>query len=80
MENTELWFRCRQDQVIFLSPQAPRLALGSNKFAIQWVSRMISLGVKRPGPEAGHSPPPSAFMMRTGTNSLSSSVPTASLI
>jgi hypothetical protein len=35
-------------------------ALGPAKPPIQWVPRALSLGVKRPGREANHSPPSSA--------------------
>jgi hypothetical protein len=35
-------------------------ALGSTKPPIQWVAEALSLGVKRPGREANHSPPASA--------------------
>jgi hypothetical protein len=37
-----------------------RPALGSNHPPIQWVPGDLSLGVKRPGREADHSPPASA--------------------
>jgi len=37
-----------------------RLALGPNQPPIQWVPGALSLGVKRLGCEADHSPPPSA--------------------
>jgi hypothetical protein len=36
-----------------------RPALGSTQSPIQWVSRALSQGVKRPGREADHSPPAS---------------------
>jgi hypothetical protein len=35
-------------------------ALGPTQPPIQWVPGVFSLGVKRPGREAGHSPPSSA--------------------
>jgi hypothetical protein len=37
-----------------------RMALGSIQPSIQWVPGALSLGVKRPGREADHSPPSSA--------------------
>jgi hypothetical protein len=37
-----------------------RTALGPTQSPIQWVPGAISLGVKRPGREADHSPPSSA--------------------
>jgi len=39
---------------------ASRPALGSNQPPIQWVSGALTLGVKRSGREADHSPPSSA--------------------
>jgi len=44
---------------IFLFTPASRTALGPIQPPIQGVPRALSLGVKRPGLEAGHSPPPS---------------------
>jgi hypothetical protein len=35
------------------------MALGPTQPLIQWVPRALSLGVKRPGREADHSPPTS---------------------
>jgi hypothetical protein len=35
----------------------PNTALGSTQPPIQWVPGVLSLGVKRPGREADHSPP-----------------------
>jgi hypothetical protein len=46
---------------IFLFTTASRTALGPTHPPIQWVPfRAVSLGVKRPGREADHSPPSSA--------------------
>jgi hypothetical protein len=45
---------------IFLFTIASRTVLGPTHPPIQWVSRAPSLGVKRPGREADHSPPSSA--------------------
>jgi hypothetical protein len=39
---------------------ASRTALGPTQPPIQWVPGALSLGVKRPGREADHSPPSSA--------------------
>jgi hypothetical protein len=44
---------------IFLTT-ASRTALGPTQLPIQWVPGALSLGVKRPGREADHSPPSSA--------------------
>jgi hypothetical protein len=45
---------------IFLFTTASRTALGPTQPPIQWVPGFLSLGVKRPGREADHSPPSSA--------------------
>jgi hypothetical protein len=45
---------------IFLFTTASRAALGHTKPPMQWVPGALSLGVKRPGREADHSPPSSA--------------------
>jgi hypothetical protein len=45
---------------IFPFTAASRPALGPTQPPIQWVPRALSLGVKRPGREADHSPPSSA--------------------
>jgi hypothetical protein len=42
---------------IFLFSIASRLALGSTQPPIQWVPGALSLGVRRLGREANHSPP-----------------------
>jgi hypothetical protein len=44
----------------FLLATASRTALGPTQPPIQWVPGALSLGVKRPGREADHSPPSSA--------------------
>jgi hypothetical protein len=41
-----------------------RLALRPTQPPIQWLSRTLSLGVKRPGRGAAHSPPTSAEVMK----------------
>jgi hypothetical protein len=45
---------------IFLLTTASRTALGPAQPPIQWVPGALSLGVKRPGREADHSPPSTA--------------------
>jgi hypothetical protein len=52
-------FESRQGLGILLYTSASRLALGPTQPPIQWVSRSLSLGVKRPGREADYSPPSS---------------------
>jgi hypothetical protein len=49
-----------QGMGIFLFTTTSRLALGPTQPPIQLVAGPLSLGVKRPGLEAGHSPSPSA--------------------
>jgi hypothetical protein len=53
-------FESRQGLGIFLFTTASRQALGPTQPPIQWVPGALSLGVKRPGREADHSPPSSA--------------------
>jgi hypothetical protein len=43
----------------FFFTTASRTALGPTQPPIQWVSGALSLGVKRPGRKADHSPPSS---------------------
>jgi hypothetical protein len=45
---------------IFLFTTVSRTALGPTQPPIEWVPEALSLGVKRPGREADHSPPCSA--------------------
>jgi hypothetical protein len=52
-----LCFDSRRGLGIFLFTTASRTALGPTQPPIQWVPRALSLGVKRPGREADHSPP-----------------------
>jgi hypothetical protein len=54
------WFESQQGLGIFLYTTMSRLALGPTHPPIQWVPGTLSLGVKRPGREADHSPPSSA--------------------
>jgi hypothetical protein len=53
-------FESRQGLGILLLTTASRLALGPTQPPIQRVPGALSLGVKRPGSEADHSPPSSA--------------------
>jgi hypothetical protein len=53
-------FECRKGLGISLFTTAPWPALGLTQPPIQWVPANLSLGVKRPGREAHHSPPSSA--------------------
>jgi hypothetical protein len=55
-----LGFDSRQGLGIFLFTTASRTAPGSTQPPIQWVPGFLSLGVKRLGREADHSPPSSA--------------------
>jgi hypothetical protein len=52
-----LGFDYRQVLGIFLFTTTSRPALGPTQPPIQWVPGALSLGVKRPGCEADHSPP-----------------------
>jgi hypothetical protein len=54
-----LGFDSQREVGIFLFTTASRTALGPTQPPIQWVSGALSLGVKRPGREADHSPPSS---------------------
>jgi hypothetical protein len=56
----DLQFKFRQGMRIFLFATASRPAMGPTQPAIQWIPGDFSLGVKRPGSEADHSPPSSA--------------------
>jgi hypothetical protein len=49
------WGSGRVKNFLFFTSSRP--ALGSTQLPIQWVLGVLSLGVKRPGPEADHSPP-----------------------
>jgi hypothetical protein len=51
---------CQQGLGIFLFTTASRPVLGPTQLPIQSVPAGLSLGVKRPGHEADHSPPFSA--------------------
>jgi hypothetical protein len=55
-----LWFDSRRGLGIFLFTTASTTALELTQPPIQWVPGALSLGVKRPGREADHSPPSSA--------------------
>jgi hypothetical protein len=55
-----LGFDSRRRLGIFLFTTASRTVLEPTQPPIQWVSGAVSLGVKRPGREADHSPPSSA--------------------
>jgi hypothetical protein len=53
-------------QKIFLFFRASRPAQGSTQPPIQWVPGTLTQGVKWPGYEADHSPPPSAEVKHSG--------------
>jgi hypothetical protein len=55
-----LGFDSRRGMGIFLFTTVSKTALGPTQPPIQWVPAVLSLGVKRPGREADHSPPSSA--------------------
>jgi hypothetical protein len=54
-----LGFDSRRELGIFLLTTASRTALGPTQPPLQWIPGALSLGVKRPGREADHSPPSS---------------------
>jgi hypothetical protein len=58
-------FESRQRLGIFLFTTASRPALERTQIPIQWVPRALSLGAKRPGREADHSPPSSAEVKKS---------------
>jgi hypothetical protein len=49
----------------FLFYTSSTLAVGPTELPIQWVSRALSPGVKRPGREPDHSPPTNAKIKKT---------------
>jgi hypothetical protein len=55
-----LRFDSRRGLGIYLFTTVSRTALGPTQPPIKWVPGTLSLGVKRPGHEADHSPPSSA--------------------
>jgi hypothetical protein len=55
----DLGFDSRRRLGIFLFITMSRTAVGPTQPPIQWVSGFLSLGIKRPGREAGQSPPSS---------------------
>jgi hypothetical protein len=57
---TGVQFPARAIMEIFLFLTSFRPALGPDQPPIQWLPRALSLGVKRSGREADHSPPSSA--------------------
>jgi hypothetical protein len=61
-----LRFDSRRGLGIFLFTTASRTALEPTQPPIQWVPGALSLGVKRPGREADHSPPSSAEVKEYG--------------
>jgi hypothetical protein len=60
LNNWVLGFNSWQGLGIILFNAVSRTALGPTQPLIQWVPEALSLGVKRPGREADHSPPSSA--------------------
>jgi hypothetical protein len=69
-----LGFDSRCGLGIFLFTTASRTALGPTHPPIQWVPRALSLGVKRPGSEADHSPPSSAEVKNTWSYTSTSAI------
>jgi hypothetical protein len=59
-------FESRQALWIFLFTTASRPTLGPTQPSIQWEPGALSLGVKRPGCEADHSPLSSAEVRMRG--------------
>jgi hypothetical protein len=64
LDEWNLGLDSRRGLGIFLFTTASRTALGPTQLPIQWVSRALSLGVKRPGREADHLPPSIAEVKR----------------
>jgi hypothetical protein len=60
LDNRVLGFDSRRELRIFLFTTVSKMVLGPTQPPIQWVSGALTLGVKRPGREADHSPPFSA--------------------
>jgi hypothetical protein len=61
----KIGFNFRRELGIFLFTTASRTALEPTQPPIQWVPGAFSLGIKRPGCEADHSPPSSAEVKNT---------------
>jgi hypothetical protein len=57
-----LGFDSRRELGIFLFTTMSRMALGPTQLPIQWVAGDLSLGVKRLGREADHSPSSNAMV------------------
>jgi hypothetical protein len=60
------WFESREGLGIFLFTTPSRPALEPTQPPTPWVPGALSLGFKRPGREADHSPPPSADVKMRG--------------
>jgi len=58
--NKQIWIRSLRPPGKFVFTTASRTALGPTQPPIQWGPGALSLGVKRPGREADHSPTSSA--------------------
>jgi hypothetical protein len=63
LDDRDVGIRVPSGSIFLFMPSRP--ALGPTQPPIQWVPGALSLGVKRPGREAHHSPPVSAEVKKT---------------
>jgi hypothetical protein len=60
------WLGCRQGKEIFVFSTASSTDLVPTQPPIQWVLKVLSLGVKRPRHKADHSPPSNSEFKNDG--------------
>jgi hypothetical protein len=73
-QGSRVRFSAGAGNFFFLPTTASRTALGPSRPPIQWETGPLSLGVKRPGREADHSPPSSAEVKNARSYSPTTSI------
>jgi hypothetical protein len=73
-------FDCQHGQKIFLLATASKLALGPTQTPFQWVPGALSLGKRRMGSEADHSPPSGADVKNEWTYEAGHSPPSSAAV